>query len=96
MADTDCITWSDFVGGEGRTYALAADQDLQEFTLEQAKHLGGTIRAGGSFRLAFRGPCEPVLPQAVYRLQREDFDGEIFLVPISRDDSGTLYEAIFN
>ncbi|MBM0169820.1 DUF6916 family protein [Altererythrobacter sp. C41] len=96
MSNTECIGWSDFAGREGRAYTLQAGGDLHEVTLEHAKHLGGAIRAGGSFRLAFRGPCEPVLPQAVYRLQGEDFDGEIFLVPISRDDTGTLYEAIFN
>jgi hypothetical protein len=96
MADAECIIWSDFAGSEGRAYTVEAEEDLHELTLEQAQHLGGTIRSGGSFRLTFRGPCEPILPQAAYRLQREDFDGEIFLVPISRDDSGTLYEAIFN
>jgi hypothetical protein len=49
------------------------------------------------FSLFFRGPQEPVLPQAIYRFEHDALGSlEIFVVPIGRDDSGTSYEAVFN
>jgi hypothetical protein len=49
------------------------------------------------FAIVFRLPNEPFLGQGMRHLQHEGM-GEIdlFLVPISRDDEGTCYEAVFN
>lgn len=48
------------------------------------------------FSLVFRGPAEPLLPQATYPLGHEQLgDFEIFLVPIGRDASAARYEAVF-
>ncbi len=66
-------------------------------TLEQATQIASAGRAGGSFRLDFVGPCDPVLPQAIYPFRRgeEQEPAEIFIVPVGRDDRGTRHEAIF-
>jgi hypothetical protein len=64
--------------------------------LEEATGLPASVRAEGSFRLQFRGPPQPVLPQAIYTLQHEDAAFEIFIVPVKADAAGVEYEAIFN
>ena len=81
---------------EGAVYQVAAADGVHELTLETASELPSSIRAEGSFRLAFRGPFEPILEQAIYPFRNGEFASEIFIVPIARDASGTLYEAIFN
>ena len=49
------------------------------------------------FSVYFTGPLEPHLPQGLYRLEHNQMgDFEIFLVPISRNDEGFRYEAVFN
>ena len=42
----------------------------------------------------FRGPASPLLPQATYAFRHATI-GELplFIVPISRDDEGVVYEA---
>lgn len=49
------------------------------------------------FRLLFRGPTAPVLPQRIYRfsLEGEADPFEIFVVPVMADASGVSYEAVF-
>jgi hypothetical protein len=48
------------------------------------------------FRLLFRGPAEPLLPQATYVLENPSLGAtDIFIVPIDSDDGGVSYEAIF-
>lgn len=49
------------------------------------------------FAIVFRLPNEPFLGQGMRRLQHESMgEMELFLVPISSDDEGTCYEAVFN
>jgi len=96
MSDTALPVWTDFAGKNGCACTVAAGEDRHAFTLEQAENLGGTLRAGGSFRLVFRGPVDPLLPQGTYRVMAEGFDVQMFLVPIARDARGSQYEAIFN
>lgn len=67
-----------------------------EMVLEKVEPLRLSARPGGSFRLAFRGPREPLCPQGTYLLESPELAAEIFLVPIAQDEAGTLYEAIFN
>ena len=50
------------------------------------------------FSLVFRGPHAPFLRQKMYPLANEKIGelGNIFLVPITRDEDGFYYEAVFN
>jgi hypothetical protein len=49
------------------------------------------------FSLYFRGPRQPVLPQAIYRMEHDRMGTmDIFLVPIGPDGQGMGYEAVFN
>ncbi|MEA2175768.1 MAG: hypothetical protein QOD00_3360 [Blastocatellia bacterium] len=50
-----------------------------------------------SFALTFRAPSDFPPLQGVYTLEHDKMEsGEIFLVPISRDQNGVLFEAVFN
>lgn len=49
------------------------------------------------FSIIFRLPHEPFLGQGIRRFQHEQMgEFELFLVPISKDDEGIYYEAVFN
>jgi hypothetical protein len=49
------------------------------------------------FSLYFSGPAEFLLPQHTYALKHEKMGKfDIFIVPISRAESGCRYEAVFN
>jgi hypothetical protein len=52
-------------------------------------------REGGSFRLEFRGPYEPAFQQGTFLFRSEGEAREIFVTAISRDQTGTRYEAVF-
>ena len=90
------LTWDDFAGAVGSAYVVAVGEAQIELTLEHAAEIDSAVRTGGSFRLDFLGPCDPVLSQATYPLRRGEEVLEIFIVPVGRDSEGTRYEAIFN
>jgi hypothetical protein len=89
------LALDDFSGATGEAFAVDAGEGSFELTLEAAEPLRPSGREGGSFRLEFRGPREPVLPQAIYPFRRDDETFDIFIVPIAQDAAGTRYEAIF-
>jgi hypothetical protein len=89
------LAWSDFAATEGSVFQVEVDGGRLELKLETAAELPPSGRAAGSFRLEFRGPAEPMLPQATYRMHRDGESADIFIVPIERNAAGTLYEAIF-
>ena len=49
------------------------------------------------FSAFFRGPRDRYLMQKTYTLEHEQMGSfELFLVPVSQDESGFRYEAVFN
>jgi hypothetical protein len=49
------------------------------------------------FSLLFRAQQEAALPQGTYQLEHDHLEsGELFLVPVSKDDKGVCYQAVFN
>jgi hypothetical protein len=49
------------------------------------------------FSVYFQGPSETHLPQQVYQMQHDQMgEFEIFLVPVSQNERGFRYEAVFN
>lgn len=90
------LTWDEFADATGSVYAVAVGEHRFELTLDKASEIASAGREGGSFRLEFLGPSDPVLEQAIYPFRRGDEDPfEIFIVPVARDTRGTRYEAIF-
>lgn len=50
-----------------------------------------------TFSLLFRGPTDRFLPQGMYPMAHERLNQfDLFIVPVSRDDAGFTYEAVFN
>lgn len=82
-------------------FATGAVYDVQMadasvgFTLDKRAALSDSGREGGSFRLEFVGPSDPVLPQAIYSFANAGNVFDIFIVPVARDANGVRYEAIF-
>lgn len=93
MAD---LSIDDFAPHVGSDYQLEAGGQLFTLTLKEARPLPQSVREAGSFTLLFRGPTDPLLPQAVYTFRRDGSEEEIFIVPVGRDSSGIQYEAVFN
>jgi hypothetical protein len=100
----DRLTHARFAGYLNQRFRLRLDGatlSLELITVESfpvREEVGsGAIRRQG-FSLVFRGPKEPLLPQAIYTLEHEGVLGAlpIFLVPIEPDAQGSRYEAVFN
>ena len=81
---------------EGQDYEVGHGDGALTLTLARVETLPHAVRDAGGFRLEFRGPLEPLLPQATHAFRRGDATHEIFVVPVGRDADGHLYEAIFN
>lgn len=90
------LSLADFEGFVGEPHEIVFTDGTIPVTLEKAEGLPRSMREAGAFRLEWRGPAEPVIPQAVYRFRRGEQLFDMFIVPVGRDSSGTLYEAIFN
>jgi hypothetical protein len=74
-------------------FELVADQGRVELELTEVTE-SGVPGAGrrSQFSIVFSGSHEPVLPQAIYRLEHPDLGAfDLFLVPIAAGS----YEAIF-
>lgn len=89
------LTLADFVPRLGTGFPISAGGESLVLKLQSAQELPSLGRRGGSFRLEFLGPLQPMLPQATYAFKMDDDSVEIFIVPIGQDPRGTRYEAIF-
>ncbi|HEX9946691.1 MAG TPA: hypothetical protein VGA98_04045 [Allosphingosinicella sp.] len=86
----------EFEGREGQSFDVALDGESVALTLGKVQALPRTAREGGAFVLDWRGPAEPILPQAIYTLRQGEDIFEMFIVPLGQDRDGTRYEAVFN
>lgn len=69
---------------------------LERVDLLMEKHVHPKMKRD-AFALIFRGPGNVVLRQHMYPMQHETLGVlPIFLVPIAVDQTGTVYEAVFN
>jgi hypothetical protein len=93
----DQLRLEDFAGSVGERFELRAGGETVPLELTAAQPgPGHSPREGSSFHLFWLGPSEPIFPQAAYEIRRGDEVYEIFIVPISSDEKGTVYEAVFN
>lgn len=95
----DQLTVADFTPLIGTEFRLSVPGEVHTEPIRlQSAAVSGDPRSSGlrePFVLRFLAP-DPVLPQAIYRLESEAFGPiEIFLVPIGQDSTGVTYEAIF-
>ena len=90
------LSLKDFEGFVGERHEIVFADCTLPVVLETAQGLPRSMREAGAFRLEWRGPFEPILIQATYRFRRGEQEFDMFIVPVGRDERGTLYEAIFN
>ncbi len=77
---------------EAVTLELTEANSVGELSAKQAAELGKRQ----PFSLIFRGPAELVLAQATRTLRHPEIgDLTLFLVPIDRNEEGSLFEAVF-
>jgi hypothetical protein len=93
---TKHLTLDDFAPHLRKTFEVDYSEAKVPLTLEKVQELPTRVRESGSFRLEFRGPLEPILPQAIYGFEIEGEVQDVFIVPIGQDAESTIYEAIFN
>jgi hypothetical protein len=90
------LTLETFEPRVGDAFTIAAEAASIELVLDAAEALGEWPGGRQPFDLRFRGPHEPLLEQAIYRLEHAELGAlEIFIVPIGRDAASTTYQAIF-
>lgn len=79
-----------------RFRAVLQDSTLIEMELIEVKDGKSTPRQE-QFSLLFRAPQDAPIQQGMYRLEHDRLEsGELFLVPVARDDKGVFYQAVFN
>ena len=97
--DLAALTLATFEPLVGDVFAVRIEPAVEEpieFVLESATSAGDWPGGRQPFSLIFRGPREPVLPQAIYALAARHLGAlEIFVVPIARNAEGVSYQAIF-
>jgi len=88
-------TFAELVGDEFRLH-VDADQ-VFELRLAAAVPVGGAPAGGRApFSILFRGPADPILPQGTYSIEHATLGRfDLFLVPLTPDDHGARYEAVF-
>ena len=86
----------DFMPADGETFEIDHDGERVPLLLDWVEPIKHSPRGEGGFRLEFRGPREPLLPQAIYALERDGKAYEMFIVPVAQDAQSATYEAIFN
>jgi len=93
--DLAALTVATFEPLVGESFTVEGAEGV-EFTLESATASGEWPGGRDPFSLVFRGPIEPVFPQAIYGLRHTGLGLlEIFVVPIAQRADGVRYEAIF-
>ncbi|MGZ8285664.1 MAG: DUF6916 family protein [Allosphingosinicella sp.] len=90
------LSLDEFRDREGQAFELVLGEESVPLTLTKVQALRPTGREAGAFTLDWRGPAEPVLPQAIYTLRHGDDLFEMFIVPLGQDRDGSRYEAVFN
>ena len=88
----DDLKASDFAVGD--SFEVQAEGATHLLVVEDASELPRAAREAGAFRLLFRGPVQPLLPQATYTLKGSGRTDDIVIVPVAADADAVRYEAI--
>ena len=79
-----------------RFRVVLQDSSVIEMELIEVSDRRSTPRQE-QFSLFFRAPQGTHVEQGLYRLEHDQLEsGELFLVPVSQDDKGVCYQAVFN
>jgi len=93
------LTEAEFSKHVNTKFRVAVEPPIDLELTEVKGYLGKEHEQTGMERFSafFRGPGDRYLEQKVYSLEHEQMGAfELFLVPVSQDQSGLRYEAVFN
>jgi hypothetical protein len=91
----DQLTSDDFALRRQERFAFSAAGGVLDLVLAEVQTLGQGLNRK-AFSLIFLGPREPILPQAIYRLENPTMGAlDLFLVPLGPSGDVVRYEAVF-
>ena len=93
------LTETEFSKHVNTKFRVAVEPPLELELTEVKGYLSKANEETGMERFSafFRGPGDRYLGQKIYALEHEQMGAfELFLVPVSQDQSGFRYEAVFN
>lgn len=93
------LTEKEFSKHLNTKFRVVAEEPIELELTEVKGYLSKQHEQTGMERFSafFRGPADRYLGQKTYSVEHEQMGAfELFLVPLSRDESGFRYEAVFN
>ncbi len=93
------LTEKEFSKHVNTKFRVAGEQPIELELTDVKGYLGKSNEQTGMERFSafFRGPADRPLMQQTYSIEHEQMGTfDLFLVPLSRDESGFRYEAVFN
>ncbi len=93
------LTEAEFSKYVNTKFKIAGDQPIELELTEVKSYLPKQNEESGMerFSLFFAGPSQPYLNQRTYEIEHEGMGSfELFLVPVSKEENGYRYEAVFN
>ncbi len=97
QSEANCMaSASDFEQAVGSVFTAEIGGRMVSLELTAVRQIAASPRTGGGFTLLFKGPRDIGLPQAIYHLTSDAITDDIFIVPVSGDATGYVYEAVFN
>jgi hypothetical protein len=82
--------------GDGFTVGGEAGATVELLLVEAEAKDAGPGAPKPAFSLVFHGPAEPALAQGTYPFEHPGIGAmDIFIVPLGRDEHGSVYEALF-
>lgn len=93
------LTEAEFSKHVNTKFRVATESPLELELTEVKGYLSKAHEETGMERFSafFRGPSERYLEQKTYSFEHEEMGVfDLFLVPVSQDQSGFRYEAVFN
>lgn len=97
MTTIENLTPASFSEISNKTFRLhIPETDVLELELIKVEDLGSTGKQE-RFSVLFRGPLDRAVQQGSYSFEHEELGTfGLFIVPISRQEDGLVYEAAFN
>lgn len=93
------LTEKEFSKHVNTKFRVAIEEPIELELTEVKGYLSKAHEETGMERFSafFRGPANRYLAQQTYSIEHEQMGAfDLFLVPVSRDESGLRYEAVFN
>lgn len=87
----------EFSGRLNESFEVELEHERVPFVLIEAQPLPSAAATHAPFSLLFRHAATAALPQQIYTMRHAAL-GQfgLFLVPVTRDKDGVVYQAVFN